>query len=318
LHDGQGSVRGLVDSTGASIDKYTFNAYGEQTASSGTTENSYRYTGQQFDALTGLYSLRARYYSPGLGRFLSRDTMEFGLSDPTENNRYNYARSNPISYSDPSGHFVKAQTALVIKTVVGIIGLIGLGVTLYRVFCNLITDLTGDADVDCGDYQLGQGFPPGTSPPGSPGGSPSPGTGGGNGNGNGNQPPAPPSDEPCWEDLVMNPDGTFTAYPQIEASNWVDAENKLADCFGVKKNTRPIEPGIKPDIYIPSRNYIADSKFNTPGVSSVSRGDVSKYVEWARANGYKLDIFTRVGVHVEKEALNLLKSVGGTIYYLFK
>jgi RHS repeat-associated protein len=109
LHDGQGSVRGLIDSTGTNTDKYTFNAYGELTNSSGAIDNSYRYTGQQFDALTGLYSLRARYYSPGLGRFLSRDTMEFGLNDPTENNRYNYARSNPVSYSDPSGNNALAE-----------------------------------------------------------------------------------------------------------------------------------------------------------------------------------------------------------------
>jgi len=43
---------------------------------SGASDNPYLYTGQQFDALTGLYSLRARYYDPALGRFLSRDPAE--------------------------------------------------------------------------------------------------------------------------------------------------------------------------------------------------------------------------------------------------
>ena len=54
----------------------------------GTTTNNYLYTGQQFDSLTGLYSLRARYYAPGLGRFLSQDTYPYNFGNPVELNRY--------------------------------------------------------------------------------------------------------------------------------------------------------------------------------------------------------------------------------------
>ncbi len=71
----------------------------------GTTANSYLYTGQQFDKSTGLYDLRARFYSPSVGRFLSQDTYAVNFGDPIELNRYGYAAGNPINLSDPSGKF---------------------------------------------------------------------------------------------------------------------------------------------------------------------------------------------------------------------
>ena len=76
---------------------------------SGASDNPYRYTGQQFDALTGLYSLRARYYDPALGRFLSRDVFPYG--NPVELNRYTYAAGNPVNFADPSGNNF-AETAI--------------------------------------------------------------------------------------------------------------------------------------------------------------------------------------------------------------
>ncbi|MHB8857273.1 MAG: RHS repeat domain-containing protein [Bellilinea sp.] len=84
LHDGQGSVRNLTDGSSAVTDAYAYTAYGEPYSQSGSSENSYQYTGQQYDQLTGLYYMRARYYLPGEGRFLSAD---------------------PINKVDPSGLF---------------------------------------------------------------------------------------------------------------------------------------------------------------------------------------------------------------------
>jgi RHS repeat-associated protein len=72
--DGQGSVRLLTSSSGGVTDRYTYDAFGNLLSSTGSTINPYLYTGQQFDSLTGLYSLRARYYDPTTGRFTSRDT----------------------------------------------------------------------------------------------------------------------------------------------------------------------------------------------------------------------------------------------------
>jgi uncharacterized protein RhaS with RHS repeats len=45
---------------------------------------------------TGLQYLRARYYDPGIGRFLSQDPLPGGHA-------YAYVRNNPVRYVDPSG-----------------------------------------------------------------------------------------------------------------------------------------------------------------------------------------------------------------------
>ena len=62
-------------------------------------DNSYLYTGRRLDTETGLYFYRARYYHPGLGRFVSRDPI--GYIDGA--NMYRYAASNPIVFADPWG-----------------------------------------------------------------------------------------------------------------------------------------------------------------------------------------------------------------------
>ena len=61
--------------------------------------NHIRYTGQQYDDLTGQYYLRARYYNPELGRFMQEDVYQGdGL------NLYAYCSNNPVIYYDPSGY----------------------------------------------------------------------------------------------------------------------------------------------------------------------------------------------------------------------
>ena len=103
LRDGQGSTRALSDDLGAVTDTYAYTAFGELYVQTGTTINTYLYTGQQFDTLTGLYSLRARYYTPLDGRFLNRDIADLSLTNPLEYNRYVYTANNPVNAWDPAG-----------------------------------------------------------------------------------------------------------------------------------------------------------------------------------------------------------------------
>jgi hypothetical protein len=53
-----------------------------------------------------LIYLRARYYNPADGRFQSRDTWGGSYNSPQSLNRWNYTQSNPVNYTDPSGHCV--------------------------------------------------------------------------------------------------------------------------------------------------------------------------------------------------------------------
>jgi len=100
ITDALGSVLFLVDSAGNVTDSYEYDEFGNTVRQTGTTPNPYRYTGQQFDPEAGgQYYLRARYYRPQEGRFLSRDPAGYvgGI------NVYMYVRSSPVNLNDPSG-----------------------------------------------------------------------------------------------------------------------------------------------------------------------------------------------------------------------
>ena len=105
LYDGLGSTRALSDAAGAVTDTYTYDAYGTLIDSTGVTENSYLYTGEQFDDSLNNYYLRARYYDPFVGRFTQMDTWMGNSSDPVTLHKYAYGNLDPANTVDPSGHF---------------------------------------------------------------------------------------------------------------------------------------------------------------------------------------------------------------------
>ncbi len=61
------------------------------------------YRGEQYDADLGLYYLRARYYNPGTGRFLSRDPEEGKARKTKTLHKYLYAGGDPVNAVDPTG-----------------------------------------------------------------------------------------------------------------------------------------------------------------------------------------------------------------------
>ena len=103
LQDGHSGVRNLANSSGTVTETYSYDAFGTRLSGPTTPATNYLYTGQQFDSLTSLYDLRARYYNPGQGRFLSRDTYSVDFNNPIELNRYGYTAGNPINRTDPGG-----------------------------------------------------------------------------------------------------------------------------------------------------------------------------------------------------------------------
>ena len=97
--DGLGSVTSLTSSSGSVAQTYTYGSFGNQTASSGSLTNSFRYTVREFDTETGLYYYRARYYEPTTGRFLSEDPNKDGVAASL----YDYVRNNPTGETDSFG-----------------------------------------------------------------------------------------------------------------------------------------------------------------------------------------------------------------------
>ncbi len=101
LGDALGSVRQLADATGAVSLARSYQPYGKLLASDGSGATSYGFTNEYTSQ--GLIYLRSRWYSPGMGRFISRDTWMGDYHRPVTLNRWNYGYSNPVLFADPTG-----------------------------------------------------------------------------------------------------------------------------------------------------------------------------------------------------------------------
>ena len=83
---------------------YTYDAYGNTTASADVFENHHAYTGAYMDGETGLYYLSSRYYDPKTGSFTSADSYR-GESEGYWQ-LYAYCEGDPVNGTDLSGHVV--------------------------------------------------------------------------------------------------------------------------------------------------------------------------------------------------------------------
>ena len=97
--DGLSSVTSLTNAAGAVVQTYTYGSFGSIVSINGSLTNPFLYTGREFDSESSLYYYRARYFDPITGRFLSEDPISFRGG----NNFFEYAKNNPIRFSDPTG-----------------------------------------------------------------------------------------------------------------------------------------------------------------------------------------------------------------------
>ena len=138
LHkDHIGSITVITDERAAIVEEFSFDAWGQRRApglarleqlhntpwnlmsaleqgnlslapallASGVTNRGF--TGhEQMDGV-GLIHMNGRVYDARLGRFLSADPFIQDRTSSQALNRYSYVENNPLSYTDPSGYFLK-------------------------------------------------------------------------------------------------------------------------------------------------------------------------------------------------------------------
>jgi len=80
----------------------SYSPYGETIDSVGTFETSFGFTSEMTDD-TGLINLRARWYAPGQGRFITKDSWSGDYYNPITLVKWVYTNADPITETDPSG-----------------------------------------------------------------------------------------------------------------------------------------------------------------------------------------------------------------------
>ncbi len=106
--DGLGSITQLTDSTGAVVEKYSYDIFGKATIASASgivlpatlQGNRFLFTGREWISEVGLYDYRNRVYSCELGRFLQTDPIRF---DGKDINIYRYCGNNGVNCTDSLG-----------------------------------------------------------------------------------------------------------------------------------------------------------------------------------------------------------------------
>ncbi len=102
--NGTGSTAALTDMTGAVVNSYAYEPFCQILAEQETVPQPFKFVGKYgvMADPNGLYYMRARYYDPSVGRFISEDPLGFGGGDV---NLYVYVGNNSMNFIDPFGLF---------------------------------------------------------------------------------------------------------------------------------------------------------------------------------------------------------------------
>ena len=101
-----GDVLAIVNSAGAEVVTYNYDAWGNILSTGGTmastlgAHNPFRYRSYVYDQETGLYYLQSRYYNPEICRFISADSISYLGADGTlqSYNLFVYSANTPVLY----------------------------------------------------------------------------------------------------------------------------------------------------------------------------------------------------------------------------
>jgi RHS repeat-associated protein len=117
-YDSRGSAVALTNSAQDITDAYAYDPFGKVVNSTGSISNPFRHVGRHglMDDGNGLTYVRARYYAPGFGRFISKDSLGGEDRDSQSLNRYVYVQNSPVNSVDINGFWlVEAWDYLVSK-----------------------------------------------------------------------------------------------------------------------------------------------------------------------------------------------------------
>lgn len=108
LRDGGLNITGWADAEAEVRQRFAYSPYGSLLDDQGHAGLRYGFAGRPLDGASGFIYMRARWYDPETGRFLSPDPMGISHGNP-----YAYAGGNPYDYADPPGTFA-VSTALLL------------------------------------------------------------------------------------------------------------------------------------------------------------------------------------------------------------
>jgi RHS repeat-associated protein len=100
--NGTGSTVAITDMSESVVNSYAYDAFGQVLAQEETIVQPFKFVGRYgvMAEPNGLYYMRARYYDPGVGRFISEDPLGFGGGDV---NLFAYVQNDPVNHIDPMG-----------------------------------------------------------------------------------------------------------------------------------------------------------------------------------------------------------------------
>ena len=127
LHNLQGDIVGIIDSSGSIVVEYKYDAWGKPLSATGTLAdtlgkcNPFRYRGYVFDEETGLYYVRTRYYDATLARFLNVDGFDILAATIGQffgSNQFQYCRNACPIAADEDGKWLNIVIGAAIGAVI--------------------------------------------------------------------------------------------------------------------------------------------------------------------------------------------------------
>lgn len=94
----------LTDENGKVTKTYEYDSFGNEVDLDSKDDNPFRYCGEYYDKETEEVYLRARYYQPTVGRFLTRDTYTGESGDPLSLHLYTYCGNDGMNKCDVDGN----------------------------------------------------------------------------------------------------------------------------------------------------------------------------------------------------------------------